>query len=196
MCAVVLAAGSSKRMVRPKLLLPYGDSTLLQRAVGAALEAGLGRTIVVLGHAASQARHLIMRSWPGRDDLEIVFNPDYHSGMSTSLRAGLAAAAGRAKVVVFCLGDQPLVTGAIIRRLAEAYLGTTPLPLIVAPRCAGQRGNPVLIDERLFPELLKLTGDVGAREVVEAHLGEAVLVDSGPEVLVDMDTPEDLAQLR
>ncbi len=139
------------------------------------------------------------------------------SGEPTS--AGSAPALPRA--VVFHLGDQPLVTAETIRALIDAYTvasGDTraatpagipaatpaepqaapahPGPLVVAPVHDGRRGNPVLIDRALFPDLLALTGDVGARSLISRYAGDrTLLVPAGPEVLVDLDTPEDYHRL-
>ena len=210
-------------MGRAKLLLPYGGRTVLEHAVTAALESGAGLTVVVLGHEAAAARKVLAETYPGRADLRVVSNPDYLTGQASSLRVGLravldafpelmavppsgssAAAAGNVpppalpRAVVFCLGDQPLVTAKTVTALIDAYLASParPGPVVVAPVHAGRRGNPVLIDRRLFPELLALTGDVGARGVLDRHAGAGtLLVPAGPEVLVDLDTPEDYARL-
>ena len=199
--------------------MPFGGATVLERAVAAALGSGAGRTVVVLGHQAEAAQRVLARAWPDRPDLGVVVNPDYLSGQASSLRLGLQAVlTGPAPplAVVFCLADQPLVTAATIRTLIDAYLaaragtpgtlgesGEAPGeragaggPLVAAPVHAGRRGNPVLIDRVLFPELMLLSGDVGARAVLERYAGPAtLLVPAGPEVLVDLDTPEDYARL-
>jgi molybdenum cofactor cytidylyltransferase len=210
-------------MGRAKLLLPYGGRTVLEHAVTAALESGAGLTVVVLGYEAAAARKVLAEAYPSRADLRMVSNPDYLTGQASSLRVGLravldafpelaaapppgsaAAAAGNVpppalpRAVVFCLGDQPLVTAKTVTALIDAYLASParPGPVVVAPVHAGRRGNPVLIDRRLFPELLALTGDVGARGVLDRHAGAGtLLVPAGPEVLVDLDTPEDYARL-
>lgn len=207
-------------MGRAKLLLPFGGRTVLEHAVAAALESGAGLTVVVLGHEADAARNVLAAAWPGRADLWVVTNPDLLSGQAGSLRAGLRAAlaappvavtpaagaprAGNAppsalpRAVVFCLGDQPLATAQTVTALIDAYLSSPerPGPLVVAPVYAGRRGNPVLIDRSLYPELLALTGDMGARGVVERHAGRGTLfIPAGPEVLVDLDTPDDYARL-
>ncbi len=193
-------------MGRAKLLLPFEGRSVLEHVVGAALEAGAGLTVVVLGHQADAARKVLAKAWPGRADLRVVTNPDYLAGQAGSLRAGLRGAltaapepaAAPPRAVVFCLGDQPLVTAETVTALIDAYLASPPWsrPLVVAPVHAGRRGNPVLVDRRLFPELLALTGDTGAREVLERHTGkDTLLVPAGPEVLADIDTPDDYARL-
>ncbi len=161
-------------------------------------ETGVGRVVVVLGPEASAARKLLEAAWPGRADLTVVANPDYRSGLASSLKAGLKmalAASCPPQAVVFCLGDQPRVTAGTIGRLIKAYLASPEWPPAVVPVHAGRRGNPVLIDSRLFPELLELTGDVGARGVLERHQAEILTVLAGAEVLLDVDTPADYLSL-
>jgi molybdenum cofactor cytidylyltransferase len=202
---------------KSKLLLPYRDRTVLEYAVAAALESGAGLTVVVLGHEAEAVRQALAGAYPGRADLRLVLNPDYRAGQASSLRVGLravldaapssgpvAAAAGNVpqpalpRAVVFGLGDQPLVTAGTITALIDAYLASPAgcRPMVVAPIHGGRRGNPVLIDRRLFPELLALTGDTGARAVLQRRSGEGtLLIPAGPEVLFDLDTVEDYACL-
>ena len=127
--------------------------------------------------------------------IEIVPNPDYAAGQSTSLRAGIAALPPDVAAVVVLLGDQPFVAAAIVAQIAAAWrLGGSP---IVAPVYAGQRGNPVLFARSVFPELLAIHGDQGARAVLAADPSRIEPVhfdDSLP--LADIDTPEEYEQLR
>ncbi len=209
---VVLAAGASRRMGRPKVLLPYAGRTLLEHAVGAALGAGLGRSVVVLGDHAGEAARVLVTAWPGREDLLLVTNPDYQSGQASSVRAGLAACLARSALgsspggtrpgaarpagIVFLLADQPLVGPPVVRALAGAYLAAAETPAAVAPVHQGRRGNPVLIGHRLYAELQELTGDTGPRELLRRHAAEMLLVEAGPEVLIDVDSPADYERLR
>ena len=118
--------------------------------------------------------------------------PILREGLGTSLRAGVAAVPAEADGVVVCLGDMPQVTAALIDRLIAAY-DSEKGALVVAPTRNGQRGNPVLWARRFFPDLMAITGDVGARHVL-ANYGEAVVevpvAESG--AFVDVDTPEAL----
>ena len=113
--------------------------------------------------------------------LRMIANPDYAAGQSTSLRAGIAALGQNADAVVVLLGDQPFVTAAAA---------------IVAPTYAGQRGNPVLFAQAIFPELLAVQGDQGARAVLAADRARVHLVAfDDPRPLADIDTPEDYERL-
>src|SRR6266581_4866838 len=120
--AVVLAAGSSTRMGRNKLLLDLGGETLVRRAVRAAVEAGVDEVVVVLGHVEPRVRAELagLACTP-------VVNPDHAEGAGTSVRTGVRQLAGRADAIVVVLADMPFVTGAMIAALVERYRDTRPL---------------------------------------------------------------------
>lgn len=186
---VVLAAGAATRMGRPKQLLDWNGRPLVRVAAETALEAGLFPVLVVIGYAheaVAEALH----------DLPVhcVMNSAYAAGQSTSLRAGIAALGHAGAAAMVLLGDQPFVTPAIVARLLAAW-HTSEQP-IAAPLYAGQRGNPVLFSRTLFPALLAVEGDQGARAVLAANHDRITLVpfdDARP--LADIDTPEDYARL-
>jgi molybdenum cofactor cytidylyltransferase len=186
---VVLAAGGSSRLGRPKQLLPLGGEPLLAHALGHALASRLGEVILVLGHAAGEVAAAV-----GERGQRTVVNPDYGRGQSTSLRAGLAALDPGAEAALFLLGDQPQVGPVVIDALVAAYEGSR--GPIVVPLYGGKPGNPVLIARSLFPELLSVEGDQGARGVVRAHPAETVRVSvgDGPPPR-DVDTEEDYRAL-
>jgi molybdenum cofactor cytidylyltransferase len=188
--ALILAAGASSRMGRPKQLLDWGGRPLVRAAAEVALAAGLDPVLAVVG-GAQEAVEAALAELP----LRIVPNADYADGQSTSLRAGIAALGPEVEAVVVLLGDQPFVSAAIVARLlAEWRASRAP---IVAPVYAGQRGNPVLFARAIFPELLAVQGDQGARAVLAADQARVLLVpfdDARP--LSDIDTPEDYETLR
>jgi molybdenum cofactor cytidylyltransferase len=184
--AVVLAAGSSRRMGQPKLLLRWRGSTLLRRAARAALGA-CARVVVVVGPDAERMREELRGL-----AVEVVVNPDHAEGIASSLRRGLRSVQDAAAVLV-TLADQPAVTSGHLRRLVEAY--RTSGARVVAASYAGTAGVPAVFGRELFVELLSLEGDAGAKRVVERHRDEAVLVPV-PEAAWDVDTPEDWQRLR
>lgn len=187
--AIVLAAGESTRMGRPKQLLPFGGVTMLERVVENILEAGLDEVIVVLGHRAGE----IAPRLAGKP-VAIVTNPDYRQGMGTSLRCGLGRASRTAAAYMIVLGDQPLISPEIVSRLLEEFARS---PGIVTPVHKGRRGHPVIFPADYRAELEAVTGDAGARTVVEAH-PEAVryvAVDS-PAVVTGIDTETDYRRYR
>lgn len=177
---IVLAAGSSSRLGRPKQLLPFAGRPLLEQTLRLVNAAGLAEVVVVLGGSAVAIQQQVNfgRARP-------LVNPDYQAGQSTSLRVGLAAVAATARAVVFILGDQPLQQTATIDALIATYRQTG--GAIVMPSYRGVRGNPVLFDRRLFPQLEALTGDEGARSLLRAQADHVVTVpiDSPPPADVD-----------
>jgi molybdenum cofactor cytidylyltransferase len=187
--AVVLAAGSSTRMRRPKLTLDLDGVPLLQKVLDTLQRTEVDEVVVVLGAHASDLKRKVRFS-----DETTVVNPDFAEGMSGSIRAGLRAVEGKADAVLIVLGDQPLISTATIDKLIEAHKRTK--ALAVVPVFGGRRGNPVLFDKELFLEIEAVRGDVGAKSVVDRHPGRVVEVpvdDRG--VLVDIDTPEDYSRI-
>ncbi len=187
--ALILAAGQSSRMApRHKLLERDASGIPMIARVADHLLASRARPIrVVVGHRAAE----ITAALDGRP-VQFVHAADYAAGLSASLRAGLAAVTERAALVV--LGDMPLVTGASIDRLIEAY-DPDEGRLIVVPTHDGQWGNPVLWDARYFPAMMALTGDSGARKLLRQHADAVAEIPLDESVLRDFDTVESLAAL-
>jgi molybdenum cofactor cytidylyltransferase len=187
---VVLAAGASARMGRPKQLLRVGDRVLLQCVVDAALRSRLDEVIVVLGHCADEVRGAI--AVPEDSRTRVVVNPDHASGQSTSLRCGLHAADERSQALAVLLGDQPFVGPGLIDRLAQAFLSAdSPAVRPVYPDAGGAPGHPVFLARRLWPELAKLSGDRGARALLAARPDWLLEVPVVGEPPLDVDTWED-----
>jgi molybdenum cofactor cytidylyltransferase len=195
--AIILAAGSSSRMGggRHKLLLPLHDRPVLAHVLDAVLASQARPTVLVLGHQAEPVRtHLA--AYTTHPELNIVENPDYLQGMSTSLRLGIQtlqvhgytkSPGERVDSALVLLGDQPLITAQHIDMLIATYKTTG--KRIIAPTYEGKRGNPILFDASLFPELLEVTGDEGGRSVLERHRDEIATVEIGnPLANIDVDT--------
>jgi len=185
--AVVLAAGSGRRFGGGKLLAAWDAGVLLEGALAAAFAAPVRSVTVVIG-ADAQAVADAARAFDPR--ALIIHNPDHAEGMGASLRTGIASLPDDADGVFVFLGDMPRVPTAVLGRMAQALIDGA---LAAAPVFAGRRGNPVLLDRTLFPQLLALTGDAGARGVLQG-LGERLaLVDSPDDgVLFDVDERSDL----
>ena len=184
---VILAAGASTRMGRPKQLLPLAGRPLLQHVVDAAAASRLDEIVLVLGHAAEEIRAAI--TLPSRLPVRVVVNPEPAEGQSASLRLGLGAADPRASAAAVLLGDQPQVTRALIDRVAEAFLaGDAPAARPAWQGQGGDRvpGHPVFLARRLWPEVEQLSGDQGARVLLAAH-PEWLL-----EVACDKEPPGDI----
>lgn len=178
--AIVLAAGTSTRMGRQKLLLPVeGGRPLVRVSIEGVLTAGLDDVVVVLGRDAEGVGRALA-GLPVRTTL----NSRYAEGQSTSLRAGLDALAPGTEAVVVALGDQPLPDAALIRRLVEVFRASgTP---IVVPRYRDGRGNPVLFAASVFEELRAVTGDQGGRGVIARDPSRVA------ELPVDVPMPRDV----
>jgi molybdenum cofactor cytidylyltransferase len=183
--AVVLAAGGSSRMRVPKQLLPVDGQPMVRHVTEAVCAAGLAQVVVVVGaHAEAVAQALAGLA------VEVVVNDAWAAGMSTSVQAGLHRLRQDIRAVIVILADQPALTPDLIRTLATRYRDTE--ALIVAPYLKGQRGNPVLFDRALFPELLAVEGDRGGRQIILRHQEhvERVEVDDMA-VMLDIDTHQD-----
>jgi molybdenum cofactor cytidylyltransferase len=187
---IVLAGGTSSRFGQPKQLLELEGRPLLQHAVDAAAAAGLDEVVVVLGHLAGDIAAALSLPAGART----VVNPDYATGQASSMRTGLVAASPDADGAIILLGDQPGMSPAHIGAVAGAFrAGAGP---IVQGSYRGTPSHPVLLARSLWPELMAVEGDKGAREVIKAHRGEVTLVELDAEVPPDLDTVEDYRRLR
>jgi molybdenum cofactor cytidylyltransferase len=181
---LVLAAGASRRLGRPKALLVLGGRTLVGRAAAAQLDAGLDPVVVVLGHDAESVR--ASAGLPSSEPrLRIAVNPEWEEGMASSIRCGLEACGG-ADAVLIALADQPDTDAARVRAVVEAWDGKAPL---VVPVGEGRPSHPVLFARALFGELRALRGDVGGRAIVEQHWDRSIRVPLP--ALLDVDTEAD-----
>lgn len=175
--AIILAAGASRRLGRPKQLERLGGTTLLRRAVEAA--GPCDPVIVVTGfRAGDMAREL------EGTGARVVHNPGWEEGMASSLRTGLAALPPGAEGALFLVSDQPAVSADLVGRILAAFDGRP-----VACVYAGVRGIPALLPARDFPRILELRGDRGARGLLR---GEGVVEVPFPEGAWDVDEPGDL----
>lgn len=189
--AVVLAAGKSTRMGQNKMLADFRGQPLIRMTVETVLKSAATPVLVVTGNQAEEVRSAL-------DGLDVVVtdNPDFAQGLSTSLRAGLAALPANVAGAVVCLGDMPLVEPAVIDRLIAAF-NPTEGRLICAPTYDGKLGNPVLWGREFFAEMSQLSGDRGARSLLDAHGEQLVEIPVADDaVLTDIDTPDVLERLR
>jgi molybdenum cofactor cytidylyltransferase len=187
--AVILAAGPSRRMGRPKLSLMYQGEPLIRRAVRAATDGGCDEVVVVVG-AHDDEYVPLLSGTPAR----VVRNPGYAAGMGSSIQVGIEALSGDVQAAVIMLADQVFVDGSIIRRLIDTYRETG--MRIVTSLYGGVRGAPTLFDRALFLELLLLQSDQGARAVVQTYPRHVATVEIPPETAQDVDTPDDLEFLK
>ncbi|MBB3975033.1 molybdenum cofactor cytidylyltransferase [Rhizobium azooxidifex] len=187
---VVLAAGQARRMGvggRHKLLAEFDAVPLVRRSVSAAIAAAPSRVVLVTGHRAQEIEAAVV-GLPAA----VVRNPLYGEGMSTSLNAGLDAAGTDCDGVLVHLADMPGVSAADLRRLMEAFAAAGGNAIVRAVS-AGKRGNPVILPRATFPAVRALSGDVGARQIIETSGLDIIDVEIGPAAHLDVDTPEAIA---
>lgn len=187
--AIVLAAGQSSRMGKPnKLLLSREGDPLVRHAVKMAVLSQLKPVIVVLGHEAEIVRDALIGL-----PVTCVVNPDYSLGLSTSLKAGLRALPENIDGAAIILADMPGIDAALLDRLYAAF-EAEPAALAAIPVHDGQWGNPCLVAAALFAEIEALSGDQGARKILEQHRDMVIeMPESSDAATRDIDTPEDWA---
>jgi molybdenum cofactor cytidylyltransferase len=184
--AIILAAGGSSRFGSPKQLARWKEQTFLERAVDVALASQARPIIVVLGAETDQC-HTILKDKP----VQVAVNKDWASGQSSSMKAGLAALPPNVSGVVFQLVDLPGISSDTINALIQRYRAT--LAPVVWPEFEGRRGNPVLFDRSLFPELMQVRGDTGGRPLLVAYQDQAERISVGDQgILIDIDRAEDM----
>jgi molybdenum cofactor cytidylyltransferase len=188
--AVILAAGASQRLGRPKQLLLHHGEPLLRRTARFALEAGCSPVFIVLGYEAAQMA-------PALAGLDVcpIMNPDWQQGMSSSLRHGIEAVRAsppQPENLLLLVSDQPRLDAAILGRLLRAHSANP--SGITASRYAGRLGVPAIFAAEFYAELAAISGDQGARRVLAAH-PEAVAALDWPDGAFDVDTAADAASL-
>ncbi len=188
--AIVLAAGESRRMGPVnKLLLPWGEDTLVQHVVATVSASAADETIVVLGHEADQVEKALANA-PAR----IVRNHRYQEGMATSIHAGVKAARPQAEGYMICLCDLPAILAQELDRLIEAFRlalqqGRSAQPIVV-PCFQGRRGNPVIFASSYRQRILENQGALGCKGIVRSYPDRVVEVEMPTDsILRDIDTP-------
>ncbi|MEX0406634.1 molybdopterin-binding/glycosyltransferase family 2 protein [Aquibium sp. LZ166] len=184
-CAIILAAGRSSRMGGPnKLLAGFQGHPLVRRTASRVTASRAISTIVVLGHQADR----VSKTLEGLQ-VETIENPDFASGLSSSLKAGIRSVPAGAQGALVVLGDMPEVTTADLDRMIAAFEKSGGTSIVRATH-DGKRGNPVILPRSLFPFVEGLEGDTGARHIVEGGAADVVDVEIGKGASVDVDTPE------
>ena len=183
--AVILAAGESKRMQEPKLLLPFGKRSIIEEVVAIAVSSKADRTLLVLGAFKDNILQKI-RTKP----VQTVVNNNYASGMLSSVQMGFNSLPEGTHAALVMLGDQPSVSTTVINRIRETDRKTQ--KGIVLPTFNGERGHPVLIDLKYREEINRLRPEVGLRGDVYGNPDDVceVAIDSSS-ILRDIDTPQD-----
>jgi molybdenum cofactor cytidylyltransferase len=184
--AIILGAGMSRRMGQPKLLLPWGDSSVIERIVQVLANAGIQKISLVSG----AEREKIEAALAGLA-VETLYNPEYAtSEMLASLKLGLQAQPAQLQAVLVVLGDQPGIEGEVVSAVAQRFRQSQ--ARLVVPSYKHRRGHPWLVRRDLWPELLELDPSLTLRDFLNQHGEEIDYVDvSSASVLKDIDTPQD-----
>ena len=185
--AILLAAGESKRMGRPKQMLAWKGKTLLRHVLENLIHSTVDEIILVLGHEAEAIQKSLTEF-----QIKIVINPDYQQGMASSLRQGLLAIDTRSEAFLVVLADQPGIGPEIINQIIHKFQRADPRRGIARPVYRGLQGHPVLISVRYLQEALQLQGDVGARQILMNHPEDILEIEADQEgILKDIDTHEE-----
>ena len=191
--AIVLAAGLSRRMGTNKLLLPFGERTVLARVVSVLQNCPLDEIIIITGHEREKIEEVTSRHVSQRGGLRFVYNPRYAAGeMLSSIQTGLAAIKTDCQAALIALGDQPQIE----RRSVEQVIAAHEPGAVIIPSFDRRGGHPILIDRACWPEILALPTGASLRDVWHAHPNWLRYTDVDTEtILRDMDTPDDYRRM-
>jgi len=189
--AIVLAAGQSRRMGRPKLTLPWGNRTVIEQVITILLESGI-REIVVVSGGYRELLEEVLAPYP----VSMIYNPNFkQSEMTESLKTGIQKLSETTQAFLVVLGDQPSIDAAVIRQVVARYQEEG--PKLVIPSYNMRRGHPWLIDRSLWNDLLSLNPEETMRDFLNRNQkGIQYEVVDNPEILMDIDTPEDYDRFR
>ena len=188
--ALILAAGQSKRMGQPKMLLPWGETTVLGQVINTFRAARVEDLLVITGGAREQVEALV------GDSARTVFNPNFAAGeMLSSIQAGLAGLQPETEVVLIGLGDQPQVQERSVRLVVEEQ--TKSGAALIVPSFQMRRGHPWLVARPHWDEILRMGPPETPRDFLNRHASEIRYVEiNDPGILKDLDTPEDYLKSR
>jgi len=189
--AVVLAAGMSTRMGNPKMILPWGKSSIIGTVVSTLITAGLKQIVVVTGGSSSEVEKAL-EGFPS----QIVFNPFYENGeMLCSIQIGLSALPTKTHAALMVLGDQPQMQIDVVQSVVKAY--QTEQATLIFPSYQMRRGHPWLVDHSFWPGILALTPPATMRDFVQDNARSIHYMNvTTPTILADLDTPEDYKRSR
>ena len=191
---IILAAGASTRFGRPKQLLRLKDRCLIEWVLDAALDSELCRIILVLGYAHQKIRQALGEKLR-HAKLQIEVNPQFQKGQSHSLKVGLSRVIDTSPAVMFLLADQPLVDAETINCLLDKFWSAD--KDIGVPTYRGKRGTPSIFRKNFYPQIMKITGDTGARQIIREHPDRVLEIEiKDPRLFLDVDTAEDLKRIK
>ena len=189
--AIILAAGESKRMGQPKMLLPWGETTVLGQVISVLHSAGVEDIVTVTGGFREQVETVAMQFGS-----RVAFNEEYAGNeMLSSVQCGLRSLKVEAEAALICLGDQPQVQEGSVRRVRETFERSR--SRLVVPSYQMRRGHPWLVARLLWEELLKMKSPQSPRDFLNSHAKEIEYVEiDSPSILQDLDTPGDYLKFK
>jgi molybdenum cofactor cytidylyltransferase len=189
--AIILAAGQSKRMGQPKMLLPWENTTVLGKVIKTFQHAGIEDILVITGGARDPVEKIAAEC-----SVRVAHNENYTNGdMLESIQVGLLAQKPSAEATLVCLGDQPQVGEGSVRKVCDGFNQSK--PLIVVPSFQMQRGHPWLIVRELWNEVLGMRAPESMRDFLNKHNRDIFYVEcDSPSILQDLDTPADYLKYR
>lgn len=190
---IILAAGTSVRFGQPKQLIRIGNKYLVEWVLDAALNSRLHTVVLVLGHERETIQDAL-GSKVEHPGLEVAINPRYRDGQATSLKTGLLSLRKNFGSVMFLLGDQPMIKTDIIDHMLDQFRQSK--NDLCVPVYKNKRGNPTIFRRPLYDELMQISGDTGARDIIRKNSDRAQFVEiDDPLCFFDIDTPQDLEYL-
>lgn len=189
--AIVLAAGQSMRMGQPKMILPWGQTTVIGKIIATLVQAGLSDVYVVTGGNQKELEKALPQL-----PLNFVFNPDYANGeMLSSVQVGLRSIHGSIEAALIVLGDQPQIEAKIVKAIMESYLSTR--NKIIVPSYQMHRGHPWLIDRSIWNEILDLKPMSTLRDYLSWNKDDISYINvDTPTIIQDLDTPNDYQNFK
>lgn len=186
---LILAAGNSSRLGSPKQLIKFEGQTLIERITQTALSIS-EEVLIVLGGNLELISPKLERF---ENTISTIFNPDWRDGMGTSIRLGVEKLAHKSDLILILLSDQPFISKVLLQNMLQTYANSQ--NPIVACVYNVTLGVPILFDKSMFPELLKLSGDKGAKSFLHSYKNKISTIDF-PEGIIDIDTTEDVEKLK
>jgi molybdenum cofactor cytidylyltransferase len=186
---LILAAGNSSRLGSPKQLIEFEGQTLIERITETALSIS-EEIVMVLG---GNAEHILPKLERFKNIVSIVINPEWQEGMGTSIRLGVEKLAEKSDLILILLSDQPYISKVLLHNMVQTFASSS--KPIVACVYSNTLGVPILFDKSVFPDLLKLSGDKGAKSFLNFYKGKIATIEF-PEGIIDIDTQEDVEKLQ
>ncbi|NJC95505.1 MAG: hypothetical protein C3F07_01355 [Anaerolineales bacterium] len=189
--AIILAAGESKRMGQPKMLLPWGGMTVLGKVITVLRSAGAEEIVTVTGGFREEVEAIA-----NQHQSRVVFNPEYaNDEMLSSIQCGIGALKPEAEAALLCLGDQPQVRVGSVRRICDAFRASR--SNLIVPSYQMRRGHPWLVARPLWDEILNMCSPESPRDFLNLHANKIEYVEiDNSSILEDLDTPEDYLKFK